>query len=210
MKSFASRILLLYLPGLLLLSQCRYKADTKESPQQASVEKEDSLPGYGGFESQAKWGEHIVTISACHDCHSPKKMTALGPEIDSTALLSGHPSYQPAPDVDRKELETKGLVLAAADLTCWVGPWGVSFTANLTPDETGIGNWSEQQFMYAIRQGKFKGLAGSRSLLPPMPWQMYKHMTDEEMKAVFAFLKTIPPIKNIVPGAMPPVLAQQK
>ena len=67
---------------------------------------------------------------------------------------------------------------------------GISYTANLTSDATGIGNWKEQQFMYAIREGKFKGLAGSRTLLPPMPWEMYRHMTDGELKAIFAYLKT--------------------
>lgn len=210
MRITALKILLALVVSVLFLSQCMNKPDSKELAQQVSFKEESSIFEYGGFESQVKWGEHIVTISGCHDCHSPKKMTDHGPEIDSTSLLSGHPSYLPPPDVNRKELETKGLVLAAADLTSWIGPWGISFSANLTPDETGLGNWSEQQFMYSMRQGKFKGLAGSRSLLPPMPWQMYKHMTDAELKAVFAFLKTTPPIENIVPGAIPPVLAQKK
>ena len=191
--------------SVLLFTQCQQKPDAKD-PLQNKLAAAD----YGGFESQAKWGEHIVTISGCHDCHSPKKMTTHGPDIDSTLLLSGHPALQPPPDVNRKELETKGLVLAAGDLTSWVGPWGISFTANLTSDVTGIGNWSEEQFMYALREGKFKGLAGSRSLLPPMPWPMYKHMTDDEMKAVFAYLKSTKPINNVVPAPVPPASAQQK
>ena len=161
---------------------------------------------YGGFESQVKWGEHIVTIGGCHDCHTPKKMGPMGPEDDSTRLLSGHPAEMPIPDVDRAMLESKGLVTTQT-LTSWVGPWGVSFSANLTSDTTGTGAWKEEQFIMAIREGKYKGLAGSRDLLPPMPWHMYKHMTDDELKAVFAYLKSTKPIKNVVPAPLPPVSA---
>lgn len=156
-----------------------------------------------GFESQVKWGEHLVTVSACHDCHTPKKMTAHGPDIDSAYLLAGHTGTPPAPDVNRKEMQDKGLAVTG-DLTSWVGPWGISYTANLTSDSTGIGAWKEDQFIYAIRNGKLKGLATGRDLLPPMPWQMYKHMTDDELKAIFAYLKTTKAVKNIVPPPVPP------
>jgi hypothetical protein len=159
---------------------------------------------YGGYSSQQEWGEHLVTISACHDCHSPKKMTAQGMEIDSALMLSGHPAQQGPPSVDRKQTESKGQIVTDV-LTAWVGPWGISYTANLTSDSTGIGNWSEQQFMYAIRQGKLKGLPESRPLLPPMPWGMYKNMRDEELKAIFAYLKSTKPIKNVVPPPEPPL-----
>jgi len=136
-----------------------------------------------------------------------QKMTDHGPEIDSTILLSGHPAQLPPPDANRKDLESKGLILTS-DLTAWVGPWGISYTANLTSDASGIGNWKEEQFLYAIKEGKLKGLAGSRTLLPPMPWQMYKHMTDDELKAIFAYLKTTKPINNVLPQPVPPVSAE--
>jgi hypothetical protein len=173
--------------------------------QSAEPSKDQAKSNYGGFESQVQFGEHLVTICACHDCHSPKKMTAQGLEIDSALMLSGHPAQAPAPGVNQKDMG-KGLVVTS-DLTSWVGPWGTSFTANLTSDETGIGNWSEQQFMYAIRHGKLKGLANSRDLLPPMPWPMYRNMTDDEMKAIFAYLKTTRPIANVVPPPVPPMMA---
>ena len=80
----------------------------------------------------------------------------------------------------------------------------LNYAANLTPDETGIGNWSFEQFTTAIRKGKYKGLEGSRPLLPPMPWQMYKSMTDEDLKAVFTYLNSLPPINNLVPSPIPP------
>lgn len=159
---------------------------------------------FGGFESQVKWGEHLVTVSACHDCHTPKKMTELGPDIDSAFLLAGHITGSPDPDVDRKDLQNKGLTVTG-DLTTWVGVWGISYTANLTSDSTGIGAWSEDQFMLAIREGKAKGIAANRPLLPPMPWQMYRNMTDDELKAIFAYLKTTKPIHNIVPAPKPPM-----
>ena len=56
---------------------------------------------FGGYETQVKWGEHLVTIGGCNDCHTPKKMTPMGPVDDSTLILSGHPEKMPAPDVGR-------------------------------------------------------------------------------------------------------------
>ena len=161
-------------------------------------------PFYGGFESMDQWGEHLVTIADCNACHTPKKMTNHGPVLDSTLLLSGHPATMPKIDSSLDEIAIKGITLTM-DLTEWVGPWGRSYTANLTPDDTGLGNWKEEQFIYAIRKGKFKGLPGSRPLLPPMPWETYRFMTDGELKAIFSYLKTVKPIRNIVP---PPVLRE--
>ena len=86
------------------------------------------------------------------------------------------------------------------DLTSAAGPWGVSFSANITSDSTGLGNWTEAQFFKALREGKFKGLDQSRPLLPPMPWQNLKHLTDEDIRSIFAFLKSTKPVKNVVPG----------
>src|SRR6476660_3421988 len=159
---------------------------------------------YGGFASPEKWGEHLVTIAACNDCHTPKKMTLQGPVIDSALLLSGHPAQLAAPAVDRRQAESKGLAITG-DLTAWIGPWGISYTANLTSDSTGIGTWKEQQFIYAIREGKYMGLANARPLLPPMPWVMYRNMSDDELKAIFAYLKSTKPIHNIVPQPEPPM-----
>ena len=133
-------------------------------------------------------------------------MTDHGPDIDFSRALSGHPADAQVPDVNRQEMEGKGLVITN-DLTTWVGPWGISFTANLTSDATGIGNWQEEHFITAIRKGKYKGLESGRDLLPPMPWQMYKHMTDDELKAIFAYLKSTKPINNVVPPPIPPALA---
>jgi hypothetical protein len=192
------------LPGIcisLFLIHCEEKkpdnASQNELPAQTTAD-------FGGFESQIKWGQHLVTIAGCNDCHTPKKMSDHGPVLDSALLLSGHPAQMPAMEINRKELETK-VIVANMILTEWAGPWGVSYTANLTPDETGIGNWTEAQFFKAIREGKLKGLEGTRPLLPPMPWDMYRHMTDGEISAIFSFLKSLKPVDNIVPQPLPPV-----
>lgn len=93
--------------------------------------------------------------------------------------------------------------MLGTDLTSAVGPWGMSFTANISSDETGIGNWKEEQFIKALREGKYKGLDQSRPLLPPMPWFVYKNMTDDDLRSIFAFLKSSKPVKNVVPAPIP-------
>ena len=192
-----------FLAGAILLSQC----GQEKSGQTSSTGNAPQTQAYAGFESQVKWGEHLVTVSACHDCHTPKIITAEGMMLlDSSRLLSGHPANMPGPKIDRAEMERKGLTVTDL-LTAWAGPWGVSYAANLTSDDTGTGTWSEAQFMTAIRKGKFKGLEGSRSLLPPMPWEVYRYMTDDELKAIFAYLKTTKPVRNVVPAPEPPVAA---
>jgi len=150
-------------------------------------------------DSLLKRGEYLVTIGGCDDCHSPKKMGPRGPEIDMEHRLSGYPADRPFPEYD-SNLTKKGMAIFNEDLTSAAGPWGVSFAANLTSDETGLGNWSEQHFFKALREGKFKGLDNSRTLLPPMPWQNLSKLTDGDIRAIFAFLKSTKPVKNIVPG----------
>lgn len=147
-------------------------------------------------------GKYLVNTSACHDCHTPKIMTPTGPVFDTTRLLSGHPSSAPKPKVNKDAL--KDWVLFGQDLTSAAGPWGVSFAANLTSDETGTGNWTEEQFFTAIRKGKYKGLEGSRNLLPPMPWEVYREMTDTDLKAIYEYLQTTKPVSNIVPAPIAP------
>ena len=188
---------MLLIGAVLFLVQCTdEKKDDNNNIASTGAE-------FGGYGSQVKWGEHLVLSGGCGDCHTPKKMTDQGPVDDSSLLLSGHPAQMPIPPLDRVDLQTKG-VFATQTLTSWVGPWGVSFSANITPDSTGIGAWKEEQFIYALRNGVYKGLAGSRPLLPPMPWPSIKNFSDDELKAIFAYLKNVKPIKNVVPAFMPP------
>jgi cytochrome c2 len=197
--------------GMAVLVACTGKT----SAESTSSSNADSLMAakmqYGGFESQVKWGEHLVKIGGCNDCHTPKKMGPNGPEDDMSLMLSGHPAQQPAAAFDSKEAAKKGLILTQT-FTAWTGPWGVTYAANITSDPTGIGNWTEAQFLKALKEKKWMGLDNTRPLMPPMSMMSATIMTDDELKAIFAYLKTTSPVKNVQPEAMllPPPTAATK
>jgi mono/diheme cytochrome c family protein len=149
---------------------------------------------------QVKRGEYLVTIGGCNDCHTPWKMGEKGPEPDMSRMLSGHPEQLTMPAAP--QVEGPWSATAAASMTAWAGPWGVSYTANLTPDPSGLGAWTEEIFIKTLRTGKHWGQ--SRPILPPMPWFNYGKMTDDDLKAVFAYLQSIPPVHNNVPLPLPP------
>ena len=154
-------------------------------------------------EDMVKRGEYLVTIMGCNDCHSPKKMGPNGPEIIPELMLSGYPSDRPVVKF-KDPLLREGFGMFYPDLTAAAGPWGVSFAANLTPDQSGIGTWTEDQFKRALTQGKFKGIEGARTLLPPMPWFNFTQLKDEDVSAIFAYLKSLKPVINVVPQPIPP------
>jgi mono/diheme cytochrome c family protein len=154
-----------------------------------------------GSADAAKRGEYIVKSMGCADCHTPTKMGANGPEPDMERWLSGHPAEMKLPPAPAPS--GPWIASVAATMTAWSGPWGTSFTANLTPDpETGTGQWTEQQFVDTIRSGRHLGRG--REILPPMPWPAIRNMTDADLKAIFAYLRTIPALKNRVPDPLPP------
>jgi mono/diheme cytochrome c family protein len=149
----------------------------------------------------AKRGEYLVKSVGCGDCHTPMKMGANGPEPDASRMLSGHPAAMQLPPPPAAS--GPWIASVAATMTAWAGPWGVSYTANLTPDpETGLGKWTEQQFVETLRTGRHLGRG--REILPPMPWPALRNMTDQDLKAVYAYLRTIPAISNKVPDPAPP------
>ena len=149
-----------------------------------------------------KRGEYLVNTIGCDDCHSPKRMGDHGPEIIPELRLSGYPSDRALAAADTNVVK-KGWMLFSDDLTTAVGSWGQSFAANLTSDATGTGNWKEEQFIKAIREGKYKGLDNTRPLLMPMPWFVYKNLTDNDLKSIFAFLQATSPVNNVVPAPRP-------
>lgn len=153
-------------------------------------------------DSLIRRGASLVTLMVCDDCHSPKRMGAHGPEIIPELRLSGFSQNASLPPIDTNQLK-KGWVMFSPDLTGAVGPWGASFAGNITSDSTGIGTWSEAQFKKALREGKFKGLDNTRPLLPPMPWQNFKNLSDADIKAVYTFLQSTNPVKNVVPAPRP-------
>jgi len=82
------------------------------------------------------------------------------------------------------------------------GPWGRVTSANLTPDPSGIPYYDEILFLQAIRTGYVR----ARPLNQIMPWRHYRGMTDEDLKAIFAYLKTLKPIHHVVDNAEPPTM----
>jgi hypothetical protein len=150
-------------------------------------------------------GQYLTTVGGCNDCHSPKIFNAHGFTFDSAKLFSGHPAGAPLPPIAEAALKPGNWILMGPDITSFVGPWGLSFAANLTPDSaTGIGAWSEENFIQALRKGKHLGMDNGRPIMPPMPWELIGKMTDEDLKAVFAFFKSLPPVNNLVPAPTPP------
>lgn len=150
-------------------------------------------------------GRYLVDTSGCHDCHTPFKMGPKGPEPDMSRMLSGHPETLAMPPVPKLP-EGPWMVVAAATNTAHAGPWGVSFTANLTPDaETGLGDWTQRDFVATIRTGRHMGRG--RPVLPPMPTPVYNHFSDADLAAIYAYLRTVPAVKNRVPEPWAPAAA---
>lgn len=150
---------------------------------------------------QVARGEYLVRFGSCHDCHTPFKMGPNGPEPDMTRALSGHPGGIVVPPPP--PLKEPWVWAGTGSNTAFAGPWGVSFTANLTPDtETGLGNWTEEMFLMALRTGRHEGKG--RPILPPMPWRFVGSLSDEDLKAVFAYLRSLQPIRNRVPAPIDP------
>jgi mono/diheme cytochrome c family protein len=149
-------------------------------------------------------GKYLVDTSGCHDCHTPWVMGPGGPAPDMSRALSGHPQSLQLPPAPKLP-EGPWLVSIAATNTAYAGPWGVSFTANLTPDkETGLGKWTERNFIETIRTGRHLGRG--RAVLPPMPVQVYRNMTDADLGAIYAYLQNIPSVSNRVPA---PITAEE-
>ncbi|MEO8231548.1 MAG: diheme cytochrome c-553 [Ignavibacteriota bacterium] len=148
-------------------------------------------------------GKYIVNTGGCDDCHTPKVFTPAGPVPDTTRRLMGFPQGEILPALDVKYVAPGNWVATEGNLSAWVGPWGISYAANLTPDNaTGIGALTEEMFIKSLREGKFMGVG--RPLLPPMPWQTIGQMTDQDLKSVYAFLKTLKPIHNEIPQPTTP------
>lgn len=167
-----------------------------------------ALPAAATDDAAVARGRYLVSTSACHDCHTPLKPGPNGPEPDLSRALSGHPEslqMPPAPTLP----EGPWMVVASGTTTAWSGPWGVSFTANLTPDaETGLGKWTLKDFIATIRTGRHLGRG--RPVLPPMPIPVYNNFTDADLEAIFRYLQTVPAVRNRVPEPLAPVAAKSQ
>jgi len=152
-------------------------------------------PAKAKTQTRVQRGEYLVKFGDCTACHTPLKFGPNGPEPDLARFLSGHPADTKLPPPD---LKPGPWFAATAGMTAWTGPWGISYAANLTPDaNTGLGIWTEDMFLRAMRTGKHMG--AGRPILPPMPWQASATLSDDDLKAVFAYLRSLPAIRNQVP-----------
>ena len=189
---------LVLMTGAAIVWSCQSGNDAETSGEplvQAAFSKEEAI----------KRGQFLILAGGCADCHSPKKMTARGPVIDSSRALAGHPAGSPLPPISAGALQPGNWVLMAPDVTSFVGPWGISYSANITSDSaTGIGAWTEGQFIQTMRIGKHLGMENGRPVLPPMPWEGVGKLSDDDLKAMLAYLKSTPAISNRVPGPVPP------
>ena len=159
-----------------------------------------------GASPEVARGKYLVAIMGCDDCHTPMKMGAKGPEPDLTRRLSGHPAEMKLPKAPPPDM--KGWIWSGnATNTAFAGPWGVTYAVNLTSDATGLGSWTEANFVKALREGRHLGVG--RPINPPMPWPAYRNATEDDLKAVYAYLKTVPPVKNLAPEYEPPMAARK-
>ena len=162
-----------------------------------SLSAQSSAPAAGRVER----GRYLVAVIGCNDCHTPLKMGPKGPEPDMARFLSGHPEQMGA--LPAANAQGPWLWAGAATNTAFAGPWGVSYAANLTPDQnTGLGIWTEDMFLTAIRTGRHMG--HSREIKPPMPWPAFRNATDEDLKSIYAYLRSIKPVTNHVPDVQEP------
>jgi len=172
------------------------------APAPAPATTEPASPA-ASAQSQVDRGRMLVIGGGCHDCHTPKKLGPNGPEADMDRMLMGHPQDEAVTAPFKTPAGSPYEIHINGNLTAWSGPWGVSYAANLTPDEnTGIGIWTDDMFVNALQKGKHMG--AGRLILPPMPWNWYGQLPPDDLKAILAYLKSIKPIANRVPGPLGP------
>ena len=139
----------------------------------------------------------------------PQPIDAPVPAPDlSTPVLRGAYMARMGSCADCHTPTEKGKPKAGLDLAgglVFKLPTGVVASANITPDASGISYYDEALFVRALREGK----VGARTLNAAMPWWFYSHMTDEDLKSIFAYLKTVKPVKHRVDNAVPPTYCQR-
>src|SRR5688572_9511930 len=179
-------------------------ACTESGKEEASTNGASDKHSAEGKDLVAR-GEFLMTIGGCNDCHTTKLFDQNGMRLDSSKLYAGHPQGSPLPPVNPDALKPGQWYQMAPDVTAFAGPWGISYAANLTPDSTtGIGAWSEETFIKTLRTGKHLGLENGRPILPPMPWYNLAKVSDEDLRAMYAYLRSLPPVVNRVPAPVPP------
>jgi hypothetical protein len=143
-------------------------------------------------------GEYLVALGGCNDCHTPWRFDPkLGmPVPDMSRRLSGHPAAAPDPAGTYTKPDT-GII--GPTFTSFRMAFGTVYAPNLTPDPTGLASYTERQFIRAMRIGRKMGIEGGPPMLPPMPWTALARATDDDLRAIFAYLRSLPSVKNPVP-----------
>jgi hypothetical protein len=203
MRFVRMTIALLALPAAIAVSGCNRPAQPAGADVVPSATAPAGAPAPLTGDAQIERGRMLVIGGGCHDCHTPKKFGPAGPEFDYDRALSGHPQDVTIAAPIKNDPKSPWQVHANGHLTAWTGAWGVSFAANITGDmNTGIGIWTEKMFIDAMKTGKHMGT--SRQILPPMPWNFYGQLPEEDLKALLAYLKSTKPIANRVPVPLGP------
>jgi hypothetical protein len=188
-----------FLIGIIVINSC--SNDNTDNKKEEDIGKVREMEQ----EEMVERGRYLVLAGGCNDCHSPKIMTQQGPQFDTTRLLSGHPAGSQLPPINLNSLKPGNWISMSPDITAFVGPWGISYSANLTPDSaTGVGAWGAEVFIKALRTGKHLGQENGRPILPPMPWPEIGKMKEEDLRSIYAYLTSLPPINNRVPAPVPP------
>ncbi len=147
-------------------------------------------------------GKYLVEYGSCQTCHTPKISSPDGLIPDSNRHLSGHPSDITLRNIDFKMIDEQKWILFNDQFTACAGPWGIIFSANISShEETGIGQWKEEQFNEAMRSGVHVGI--NRLISPPMCWVNMSVLTDQDLKSIFVYLKQTKPVNNYVPAFIP-------
>ena len=141
--------------------------------------------------SDVERGRYLVAALDCNACHTPHDQT--GQPIAGREL-TGHPAGAVLPQWDAPMLEKGILATMNPTLTAYAGPFGVSIAPNLTPDpETGTGNLTADELIKSWREGTH--WQTGEPIKPPMPWQSYGQLTDDDIRAIHAYLMSLEPKK---------------
>jgi len=149
-----------------------------------------STPQAPAAAESAARGAQLVELGGCDNCHTPKLPDG---SLDMSRRLSGYQEgVSPLPPA-----VAPGQVSANPDFTSFRGDWGVSKARNLTPDATGIGGWSETQFIQTLKTGVDPS---GMKLMPPMPIMELENAPEADLAAIYNYLRTLKPVANKITG----------
>ena len=156
----------------------------------------------------------VVYLRSLTPVRNPLPPTQINFPVKYLVRSAAEPVLEPVPGPDPSNVVARGKYLVHLGCGCHnvndnlgyaggdnlVGPWGEVTSANLTPDPSGISYYSEATFITALRTG----YVGARKLNSIMPFGEFKDLTDDDLKAIFAYLKTLSPVKHRVDNILPP------